>query len=343
MKSQSLTRSIRPFPIHSLPEYATSEVTLLNALLPQIQAADVNHIIVLFSQTLQKYLGTSVALTYTGLSTLHAYRAAVSSPSDAEPKASDNPPRSAADKIGVRLVLPHTGQAICLVLPLLWVRQAVESILGGDGELPHTALPLSPVEEGVLEFLILKFLQALHRLGSESADARSRPYYLWHYERLMSGHDVLAVSEPKQVAPWVASFTLESGGHAAVISLVFDGAAWLGEFRKHRLADAADTANAHKLCHHVPLVADVAIGTVSLLPHELSALESGDILLFDETAATLTGVELGGIAHLRLDRLPGWVFEMRINQRRLRTSPAGKSPAYTLTMTDLVEERQDGC
>ncbi len=186
---------------------------------------------------------------------------------------------------------------------LLWIDSSlahsfIDRVLGGEGTLPLEIKSLTAIEEGVLQYLLLKTLhQAQQALGP------SAPMH-FRFENVLKSQKELTALSLKEEPMVQLHFRLEAGGMGGYLVLALPHPLVQGIFMKqsqpdidknHEYALKRFDALAHT---KTPLWAE--IGSVSLTIAEKNQLEKGDVVLFDQSHSQMIDHHLAGNAILRV-------------------------------------------
>lgn len=308
-------RPFQPFPFDQLPSYSTDEVCLINRVAAHQSASSavagaLASALAAVALMAQKYVEESLSVRASQLMPLAKYQ------------------ENAVGRGGPVAVVsvPSLDVKLYIQLPLMWAKYVVDRLLGGDGRLTQTALPLTAVEEGVLEFLLLKVVQAVN------AAETGHPWLSWQYDRLVSSSDAMA-SIAKHPERWMAlPIDLHGSAGRATAALIFD-AETLSLQSDIAMEDADDESRLLALCAHMTGTFQAEVGRVSLSYDDQRQLEEGDVLLFDDALVALDGSEIQGAASLRFDLLPQWAFESEIAADQY----SGDRHVYQLTLHQFQE------
>lgn len=311
---------IQPFPTHELACYSTNEVRLLNALLSQFSNLDMKPLTRALASVTQKYLGDAFTMNVTGVY-LHE-RPESAAPYDYRED------RAFREQAVAQCLIPELGQHLLAAFSLTWAKSVVDRLLGGSGDLPGQLAPLTPMEEGVFEFFILKLLQALRDNNP------TLPCSIWEYEGLLSSR---SKTTPPIHSPLSTELRLQLKGklHSTLLSLFFDGHALLRTLSAGRQLRTVSDDNTRylSLCEHMHSAYQLEVGRVYLTLEEQNQLEEGDILLFDDVFSSLDQETVKGDAKIRFDILPNWAFTAEFDH-----SPEQRSSGKRRLILNRFEE-----
>lgn len=291
-------RRFQPYPFDTLRSYSRLESTLQNAILGTVASGPWPELwrgaLASFQATSEKYLGESLRIAYCGL-----WRAL-------EPLCQSEAGSGKAEergRVAACFFVPAIQGRIYASFPVMWVRQTVLRLLGKGGESSVQALPLSPMEEGVFEFFLLKVLQAQKMSAQKLSEGTP-----WQYEGLLSQSDFAAFLASPHPGFISISGRIEGPGTAVPVTVYMDGESLVARAELERAACDDDYRRHLALSGHVVLPIRAEAGRVLLSATDRARLEEGDILLFDEAYVDVVGESLAGRPKLRVEGFEHWVF-----------------------------------
>lgn len=207
--------------------------------------------------------------------------------------------------VGIALQSEPQGGQILAELDYLLARMLVDKLLGGKGEPPQELLPLSPMEEGVLEFLILKVFHQL-KVGHNLLGPTTL-----RLNKLVSESKLLAGSQKTEELGIVFKFFLGFEGKGGYFKVYFPHPLIEGVFlREDILAGVRESEEDSSLesrlqrASHVRASLWSEVGRVNLHEGDISQLEVEDVILFDDTMAHMGAHGVSGKTVLRVGDNP---------------------------------------
>lgn len=198
---------------------------------------------------------------------------------------------------------PLTKKIIIELDPLISLA-LIDKLVGGTGKMPEAARPPSPLEEGVLQFLVVKVLRELstaiagqdHRLRLDRVVTQSRPLHLLEEEGGTTALVTFRFRVDHQDGYLRMAFTHSFLSELDRAQPIFDpqgiGA---DDFYASRL----------KGIDHFRNLLWAEVGRVTLTTLEIASLSRGDVLLLEECYPTFDGKKLHGGVRLRLGQGTG--------------------------------------
>lgn len=163
----------------------------------------------------------------------------------------------------------------------------IDRTLGGDGASKLAKRALTPLEEGLLQFLVIECLQEVALLFENTeASLKWRHYY--------ANTKILGRLEKPEARTILLTFRVRLGSEVGYVRLCF-----FEDFLKQVMASqvgdfAALASNQQKFLalrwqslEHLRTVLWAEVGKVSLTTGEWAQLEKGDIVMFDEASPRL--------------------------------------------------------
>lgn len=197
---------------------------------------------------------------------------------------------------------------------LLWIDSVlaltlIDKILGGEGQVPTEIKSLSPIEEGVFQYLILKALSEVHQASQDSAPVHFR------LEKIIKSTKELGEMSQSEVPVVVLNFRIRVGSCLGFVVLTLPHPLVEGTFLKRGPLDQPERLQEYQYglkrfdqMGHVRTHLWGEVGSVSLTVAEKNQLEKGDVILFDQTNCQWAGNHLGGNVILRVGEGRGGGF-----------------------------------
>lgn len=283
--------AVKPFDFSKLPKLSSRYLEITQALIqrfPQLgEGAALRHSLL---EVLEQELGTSGELRFQGMeeTTLGEFLRHLASPC-----------------LAIVLRAQPSGQKILLEMDYDLACRMVGMILGETERTSSHLRSLSPVEEGVLEYLLVK---SLSRLKAEKGPLGTVSLKV---ARIVNDARMLLESGPPEEAGCLFKFHLGFGPvggpllayvpHPLVEGTFLreDGISGLGlPEEEEALAKRLERVS------HIKTTVWSEIGKVTLMASEKSQLEKGDVILFDETLASKGPQGITGKAILRAGETP---------------------------------------
>jgi len=284
----SKKQKYKPFNYEDLKKVTLEEVRLMKGLLnllprlgfdASLQGAVVD--------MLKPYLGDDFSLTLRGMATAHE-----------SPFSKGHGFEEIYAVIGMS-PLPH--KALIKIDPVL-AFVMIDRILGGEGEVAVNRFALTEAEQGVLSYLILKFLAQIYERSTPEKQVHFR------FEGFRFSSQELQGLIAEGTALVFLHFEAVVGKKTGMIQVIlpdpFLTQALLQPFA--RVASSPQEKEAQKRRQvriaHIQAPVWAEIGQASLSPREISGLERGDVVLLDQSLATLKEGHVGGRATLRVGK-----------------------------------------
>lgn len=191
--------------------------------------------------------------------------------------------------------MPPLLEKIYLQIDQGIVGMVIDRLLGGTGRRGVEPIPLTETEQGVLQYLVMDLLAALH-----AAAGPETPFH-FRFERFIRHAvelgDLLPPRESVALCTWRCGLSDTIGIIRLAIPDSFAVAARLPERSQ---GDLAVLATQRRRFANERLPVWVEAGRCALTPTDLVALEVGDVVLFDQTELTLRDARPSGRVMLRL-------------------------------------------
>lgn len=269
--------SPKPFPFERLPKTSLQSSQLVKALqvyLPRIG----------FSAQLGKNIRALVSKELGGKFSFQQEKITSLNPITAMTLA----PTSVYAVMGMS---PLTEKAI-LEIDLLLAHRAIDKLLGGKGDPkgdPMTSMrPLTEIESGVLSYLLLKILEMIFQRCGESAKVHFRLEGIQSLEEVSS-----LLKNQESVVQMTFKAQLDQGSGSVRLFLPLQT---VEDNIKDHEYEAARLSN----FGYVQTSLWAELGRTSLLVREVNQLESGDVVVLENTAARVSGGKLEGCLPLRI-------------------------------------------
>src|SRR4029434_6409932 len=185
----------------------------------------------------------------------------------------------------------------------------IDRVLGGVGEIPTELRSLSPIEEGVFQYLLLKSLSEIFQAAQESASVHFR------LEQVAKSQKELKVHGQEDVPVVLLHFRVQVGSCVGFTVLAFPHPLVEGAFLSRgplenpdRLQEYEYSLNRFEQMGHIRSQFWAEIGSVSLTLSEKNQLEKGDVILFDQTQCQMACGDLTGNVVLRVGEGKGGGF-----------------------------------
>lgn len=230
----------------------------------------------------------------------------------------------ASPVVAIVSLAPARGMILCEIDSTL-AMMAIERLLGGNIESLSTPRPLTDIEQGVLQYVILEILAGIREHVGEE------PRVHFRFERVaVSVEEASSFVEPDdQVAllSWRVSLGRYSGFVRMAFSEPFLDQALL-EFESRGEVRTLERNYRDELlalfgAMRVPVWAEAGRTTVS--PADLKGLEEGDVILLEQGEATLAAGAVSGHVVLRVGNglVSGLDAEIVLSADRARASIIG--------------------
>lgn len=170
----------------------------------------------------------------------------------------------------------------------------VNRMLGGEGEREVEPIPLTETEQGVLQFLLMKSLAAVHKACGRSTKYHFRFERILHHPEAIEKH--FAPTEMIVVTQWRLGF----GDRVGFLRIVVPASLLqvVGSAERRARTTGLKTRAAAFGSDAFEFWADG--GRCALTAEDIVALEVGDVVLFDETTLALANGRPSGDVILRV-------------------------------------------
>jgi flagellar motor switch protein FliM len=205
-------------------------------------------------------------------------------------------------------VQPVSSKALVWIDPMLGF-SLIDRVLGGTGELPTELKPLTSIEEGVFQYLILKAMREIFEACGESAAVHFRLESI-----ARSRKDLLPfASDAARVI--LMNFRAQVGNSIGFVVVALPHPLVEGVFLKRGPLEMPERLEEYEYSLHrfdqmgyVRTSVWAEIGSVSLTLAEKNQLEKGDVILFDQTQCKMSASHLTGNVVLRVGEGKGGGF-----------------------------------
>jgi type III secretion system YscQ/HrcQ family protein len=306
-----------PVPWHAaLPRLSADEVRAA-ATAAAVDSALASEVLAAYTHVLSRYC--NVPEDAVELKVLEAREAGLDAP----------PPGATGTRLWASLAVEPDGSPLYVEMDAAFAAALADRVLGGNGVLPDSLRPLSPLEQPVIEFLWLSVLRelntrlsaALFRLESVAAEP---PRWL---ARAREEGEVPAGPPPAAGGPTPRGVLADTRLGVATTSglarcgVTFEALAALDAARNPLRERASPlAARAPQLAAIVPEVAlRLVLGETEVGAGELVRLEAGDVLLVEQWSARWQDGEFTGRLRLRVGDGPGpFIVGQRVKAREPR-------------------------
>lgn len=183
--------------------------------------------------------------------------------------------------------MPPLEKKMLIDVDCMLATRIIDRMLGGRAEEPHDVRPLSDIEQGVLQYLVLQILSGIRHVFGHHARIHFR------YEQFHASSEPLRLlfAPREHVAVMMVRVSVDDAdGFVRLvfphpfIEAAFLDAQGIGEDRREE-----KTFLLERLSHYdyvkCPLWAEAGSGKVT--PQELAALEIGDVIVLDQSRVVL--------------------------------------------------------
>jgi flagellar motor switch protein FliM len=291
MKSPRVKKIVRPFDFAKIDKLTRQQLDMTEALLTHYpQLAESRKIADSFLHSLAADFNVPLELQYVGMeeSTYGKFVGSFPSPC-----------------VAVQLLAEPQEARIILEVDYGLSRRLVDRLLGGSGSFPQDLRAFSPVEEGVLEFLVLK---ALSEMGDSSGILGPVSLKIL---KMVNEAKMLGEAASQEELGCVFKFYLGLGDKGGYFKVYFPHPLVEGLFLREDILAGVISPDQEQLFEerlgrvsHIKTSLWSEIGRVNLMASEKSQLERDDVILFDETLASYGSHGLSGKAVLRVGDNP---------------------------------------
>lgn len=206
---------------------------------------------------------------------------------------------AASPCVGVVLQAEPQGYRCMAEMDYALAKMLIDKLLGGEGDPPKDRRPLTPGEEGVLEFLWVKVLSHLKTVPGLMGPS------LLKLQKIVYDPKQLLGPEGSEALGCVFKFFLGLKKNGGYLKVYFPHPALEGFFlREDALAGALSEGTSWEKrvgrAGHVRTSIWSEVGRVQLTPEDQSQLEEGDVILFDDTMAAMGSRGVQGKTVLRV-------------------------------------------
>lgn len=274
---------MKPFKLDKIAKVSRHEIDLVNSLydfLPATEARDKIHVAI--RKALVKHLGHDIRYFLSAVQEMSYNDFIYQLP--------------AVPVLGVIGLTPAKKKALIHIDSNI-AHLVIGKLIGGDASIVRDARPLTETEQGVLQYIIMEVMAQIYIVcGSE-------PRFHFRFDKF--AFDPSAISGYAGGKEGVSVMNIEVSvlNQSGFLRLVFPHA-FLEEISGMRVS--TDRSKSEKE-HFKQQFADwssirtsvwAEAGTTTLSPAEIKGLESGDIILFDDSTITLDGRKVGGLAKI---------------------------------------------
>lgn len=175
----------------------------------------------------------------------------------------------------------------------------VERLLGADTESLPSPKPLSEIEQGVLQYLVLQLLAHIYRLCGNDTRVHFR------FEKFLFNAKSVKEIVPLHSSAFILNLKISVGGSSGFVRLVFPSPLveklYLGVEAKGEARQAEYQYLLNRLTEfdHIkfPLWADA--GRATITAGDIEGLETGDVIVLEDTSLKLDDKGIGGKVVLR--------------------------------------------
>lgn len=307
--------TILPFPFDKLKKYTKKEADLLSMLTGYFPARGFEPLLTSrLTESFKKYLGSELIIQYESLYDAPFKQFIAGLPERFVCAAVSLTPLS-------RKVMIEIDPELAFAL--------IDKILGGSGKTSLMNRPLTSLEEGILQFLVVKVLKELSTLMKGAS-------YQLRFDKILTRTESLGLIEDKETSVVLLTFRLKFGPNDGYLRLclphpflldVFSG----GEpvFDRSASDSRSFFDERSKNVESFKTIVWAEAGKVTLSASEIDNLERGDIILFDEAYPSYDKKHLSGNVRLRI----GDVSNVGID-----ASVTEQPDTYQLKMERIIRE-----
>ncbi len=280
-------KHVRPFDFSKLKKLSSRHRAVGDALLQRFpQLGEEGESVASLTEVFKKDLGLDLRITPSGLDEIHysQFIESFSSPC-----------------IAVLLKQEPSEQKLVLEIDYVLCHRILDHLLGGSGETPKELLPLSPLEEGILEYLLLKALHQLREMPGVEGVSSLRIL------KVVNEAKMLLDAIPHEETGCVLKFHFGLGEKGGTLRIYLPHPLVEGTFLREDVMEGVLRPDQKDLLEkrldrvsHVKTFVWSEIGRVNLRESEKARLEKGDVILFDETFANMGSHGLTGKTVLRV-------------------------------------------
>ena len=268
--------SIQPFPFDKLKKFTGQEAELFSHLASYFPGRGYDlPILSKMVETLKKYLGSTFSLRFESLFAAPYEKFVAGLPSVFACFVVSLTPLP--KKIMIEL---DSDLAFCLV----------DRMLGGPGEQPQNLHPFTSLEEGVLQFIVVRVLKELSSLMPKAP-------YQFRFDKIISTPSAISLLDEPQESMILITFRARINQTTGYIRLCLPHPVALQLFAE---PGSVDTSERAKSFEHFRTSLWAEVGKVRLTAGEMRQVRRGDIVLFDDSHPDFDGKKLSGNLCLRV-------------------------------------------
>lgn len=270
-------KSISPFLFERLPRYTAGQVQMLSFLADCFKTKGGGTLIInQMTRMLQKYLGEGLTISYESL-----FEAPFKQFLSGLPE----------KFVGLIFSMAPYPQKMIAELDYDFSLVLVDKLLGGIGEINKNKnhVALTSLEEGILQFI---FVKALKEFKAQLSSLTYSP----KFEKIVTQPQILNSFQEEDHPHILLTFRLSLNSRDGYIRFCLPQGL-LQEMALRHVISAPDHLN---LFDYMKTVVWAELASVSLSPQEISELQRGDIILFDEAYSSYHEGKISGEVYLRL-------------------------------------------
>lgn len=277
---------VHPFPFEKLRKFTGAQRNLISQILKVFPAKGYDPSLVDdLTQKLKKYFGETFWCRYESL--FESSRAQFIS--------------SLPERFVVLVVsLTPLSKKIIIELDPVLSLALIDKLLGGSGKSPEMVHQLTPLQEGVLQFVAVKVLKELSQATTGSS-------YKLRFEKIVTSVQSLPLPEEEGDALSLLTFRFRVEKEDGYIRLALSHSflselAHLQEavFNPEKTASYRYSADRGHAVEHFRTLVWAELGSVNLTTDEIGSLSRGDVLLLEEVYPRYDGKEMKGTARLHV-------------------------------------------
>jgi flagellar motor switch protein FliM len=275
---------ISPFPFAQVKKYSLQEAEMISKISRNMPSQGEPFALVEeIKKALHKFCGPDIKLEYVGLKEA-SYGKFISSQ-----------PEGAVFPVVSLTPLP---EKVIIGINSSLVFALIDKLLGGAGqEILDFSRKLTRLEEGILQFFFVKLLQ-------KTANFLGKNALSFQLDKVAPSQDQLMAMENAEAEFYVLRFSCSLDSQDGIVELGFPASMLASlEARQISFSSSPSKPEEEERFHHLESFKTVfwaEMGRVGVTTSELSHLECGDIILFDEIYPEYDGQTLSGDMRLKV-------------------------------------------
>lgn len=292
-------QSLKPFPFQHLKKFSSQEAEWISRLTSYFPGSGFEPpVLARISEVMKKYFGHSFSLTYESLFDARY-----------EKFIAGLPERFVCCVVSLT---PLTKKVI-IELDFDLVFAMIDRLLGGEGDVPLVLRSITPLEEGVLEFVLVRILKEISSRGEDPVPSTTP--FQYRFDRILTKKELLSGISEENEPVILLTFRVRLNKTDGYLRLCLPSPILLklldrssSYFNKTSAVENAYEERRWKDFEHFMTVVWAELGRVNLTVSELKQLQKGDIVIMEDSFSNFDGKKISGKLKLRMgDGLAGGI------------------------------------